>query len=74
MFRREKEFNMQLLALREKKQSIVRHINALHLEYDQISDLLRVSDVAPSHLNVHMHPDEFPETWAYDNVTSFPMI
>ena len=73
MFHREKEFNERLLALRENKQSIVKHINTLHQEYDLINEMLRISETAPHHVNVHMHPDEFPETWAY-HITFSQMI
>jgi len=62
MFRREKEFNEKLLALRDRKQTIVQCVATLQQEYDQIHDLLRVSADPPLQTAVEMHPDEFPDT------------
>ena len=63
MYRREREFNDKVLALRDRKMDVIKAISKLHQEYYQIHDLLRVSVVQPLNVQVQMHPDEFPETY-----------
>jgi len=61
MFRREKDFNEKLLALRDTKLNVVKTVASLNHEYDQIHDLLRVSADSPLDISVEMDPEEFPE-------------
>ena len=61
MFRREKDFNLKLLALRDKKAHIVKTVAMLHQEYFKIHDLLQLRPTRPLSIAVNMHPDEYPE-------------
>ena len=63
MFRHERDFNDKLLALRDKKMEMVRKVQALDQEYDQIGELLGRDLPPPIDISVKMDPEEFPDRY-----------
>jgi len=61
MYRREKEFNEKLLALRDRKMDVVKSVAMLDQEYNHICDLLRIDLTPTLNITVQMDPEEFPE-------------
>jgi len=61
MFRREVAFNEKLLALRDKKLSVVKTISTLQYEFYTIHSILQITADPPLAFSVHMDPEEFPE-------------
>ena len=64
MYRREKEFNEKLLAMRDRKMDVVKAVSMLNQEYNQICELLRIDFTPTIDIAVKMNPEEFPERYS----------